>query len=64
MSGGGLGSKAMVVAATSTDVPGGTTRLKDKKSFDYILRSGLAGGLAGCAVWLSLRSSGISMLIG
>ena len=28
------------------------TRLKDKQSLDYVLRSGLAGGIAGCAVGL------------
>jgi hypothetical protein len=29
----------------------------DKRSLDYILRSGLAGGLAGCAVGVSRSSS-------
>lgn len=24
---------------------------RDKQSFDYIIRSGLAGGIAGCIVW-------------
>ena len=28
----------------------GGQRMMDKRSFDYVLRSGLAGGLAGCAV--------------
>ena len=70
-----LGSKVMVVAATGVPghgrknpslisrTPEGATRLKDKKSLDYVLRSGLAGGIAGCAVRLSLFSSGIAMLI-
>ena len=30
-------------------------RQKDKKNLDYILRSGLAGGVAGCAVCYFLR---------
>ena len=29
-----------------------TTQQIDKQSLDYVLRSGLAGGLAGCAVCL------------
>jgi len=59
-----LGSKVMVMAATGVPEhgretpspiargPGSVTRLKDKKSLDYVLRSGLAGGIAGCAVRL------------
>ena len=31
--------------------PGNVKPELDKRSLDYILRSGLAGGLAGCAVW-------------
>jgi hypothetical protein len=31
--------------------PGDVKPELDKRSLDYILRSGLAGGLAGCAVW-------------
>ncbi|KAF8448336.1 mitochondrial carrier domain-containing protein [Terfezia claveryi] len=56
-----LTSKAMVMAATGipehgrrnpqpiSRTPGSATQLKDKKSLDYVLRSGLAGGIAGCA---------------
>jgi len=70
-----LASKAMVMAATGVPehgrknqppisrTPGGAMRLKDKKSLDYILRSGLAGGIAGCAVRLPLLNSEIAMLI-
>lgn len=29
---------------------------KSKQSLDYVLRTGLAGGLAGCAVWLNSLS--------
>jgi hypothetical protein len=36
-------------AITGKGVSGSTHEL-DKRSLDYILRSGLAGGLAGCAV--------------
>lgn len=28
-----------------------SSKLKSKQSLDYVLRTGLAGGLAGCAVW-------------
>lgn len=60
-----LGNEAMVMAATGgpehdrksrppiVHTHGDAaqhTRLKDKKSLDYVLRSGLAGGVAGCAV--------------
>jgi hypothetical protein len=31
--------------------PGDVKPELNKRSLDYILRSGLAGGLAGCAVW-------------
>ncbi len=37
------------VETLGTKVPK-TLKQKDKRSMDYILRSGLAGGLAGCAV--------------
>ena len=33
------------------------TPLKDKRSLDYVLRSGLAGGTAGCAVGLAYKIS-------
>ena len=32
----------------------GAVKRRNKQSLDYILRSGLAGGLAGCAVSLPL----------
>jgi hypothetical protein len=38
------------VAVAVKDVAGRKHEL-DKRSLDYVLRSGLAGGLAGCAVW-------------
>lgn len=31
-----------------------STKPVDKRSLDYVLRSGLAGGVAGCAVSVSL----------
>jgi hypothetical protein len=37
------------VEAMGTKVPK-PLKQTDKRSIDYILRSGLAGGLAGCAV--------------
>lgn len=37
------------VEAVGTKVPR-TLKKQDKRSMDYILRTGLAGGLAGCAV--------------
>lgn len=35
---------------------------KDKQSLDYILRTGLAGGLAGCVVRLYLYASGFLLV--
>ncbi len=35
----------------------GSHKQKDKQSLDYVLRTGLAGGLAGCAVHPAFLSS-------
>lgn len=71
MPGFATGNEAMVTATTSISehgkqnsppqIPGSPsnsrqTRLKNKQSLDYVLRSGLAGGIAGCAVGLLLTS--------
>lgn len=37
-------------AADDEDVLPGKGKVLDKQSFDYLWRSGVAGGLAGCAV--------------
>ena len=75
MSGVALASKAVVMAATGVPehdrenpppisrTPGSVTRLKDKKNLDYVLRTGLAGGIAGCVVQLPLLDSGVAVLI-
>jgi len=33
----------------------------DKKSLDYIIRSGVAGGLAGCAVSMTRRAANVGL---
>ena len=68
MPGFATGNEAMVTATAGVSehgrqnsppqIPGSPsdslrTRLKDKRSLDYVLRSGLAGGIAGCAVGVS-----------
>ena len=39
----------------------GGRKAKNKQSLDYVLRTGLAGGLAGCAVWSSCSLDSIAL---
>lgn len=45
-----------VKAKATSDVAAARSKREqvDKRSFDYLMRSGLAGGLAGCAVRIAL----------
>ena len=36
---------------------------KNKQSLDYVMRTGLAGGLAGCVVWLSALNSCMILIV-
>lgn len=57
-----MGSRGSLQQEASTTPPSngeaiaakwaGSRKPKNKQSLDYVLRTGLAGGLAGCAVWL------------
>lgn len=43
-------SQSSIAASAMTAKEGGSQRHRNKQNFDYVWRSGLAGGLAGCAV--------------
>ncbi|MDI1486340.1 MAG: coenzyme A transporter [Ramalina farinacea] len=42
-------SQSSIAASAMTAKEGGSQRHRNKQNFDYVWRSGLAGGLAGCA---------------
>ena len=44
------------IARTNAGSGPATRKEIDKQSLDYVLRSGLAGGLAGCAVWFPIMN--------
>jgi solute carrier family 25 protein 16 len=38
-------------------------RKLNKQSWEYVIKSGVAGGLAGCAVWLSFAFVSITFIL-